>query len=60
MIHFLYKSSLPLCYNSFMNKAFIFDLDGVLINNEPIWEREKKSYLLNYLVKKDFDKWVLR
>jgi HAD superfamily hydrolase (TIGR01509 family) len=26
-----------------MNKAFIFDLDGVLINNESIWEIEKRT-----------------
>lgn len=26
-----------------MNKAFIFDLDGVLINNEPQWEIAKKE-----------------
>lgn len=26
-----------------MNKAFIFDLDGVLINDEHIWEQEKSK-----------------
>jgi mannitol-1-/sugar-/sorbitol-6-/2-deoxyglucose-6-phosphatase len=31
-----------------MNKAFIFDLDGVLINNESIWE-EKKQLLYHQL-----------
>jgi mannitol-1-/sugar-/sorbitol-6-/2-deoxyglucose-6-phosphatase len=30
-----------------MNKAFIFDLDGVLINNEPIWEIEKRTIYQN-------------
>lgn len=26
-----------------MNKAFIFDLDGVIIDNEPLWEIAKKE-----------------
>lgn len=26
-----------------MNKAFLFDLDGVLINDEAIWENEKQQ-----------------
>src|SRR4051812_5131521 len=26
-----------------MNKTFIFDFDGILVNNEPLWEIEKPS-----------------
>lgn len=25
------------------NKAFLFDLDGTLLNNEPVWEEEKQG-----------------
>jgi HAD superfamily hydrolase (TIGR01509 family) len=27
-----------------MNKAFIFDFDGVIINSETVWEEEKKKF----------------
>jgi beta-phosphoglucomutase-like phosphatase (HAD superfamily) len=28
-----------------MKKAFIFDLDGVIINSEPVWERVEQKFL---------------
>jgi HAD superfamily hydrolase (TIGR01509 family) len=28
-----------------MNKAFIFDMDGVIVNSEPVWERYEKKFL---------------
>ncbi len=37
-----------------MQKAFIFDLDGVLINNEPLWEIEKKKVFTELLGEKVF------
>jgi HAD superfamily hydrolase (TIGR01509 family) len=37
-----------------MKKAFIFDLDGVLINNEPIWEVEKRSMYFDLFGEKIF------
>src|SRR5256885_448006 len=27
-----------------MQKVFIFDFDGVIINNETLWEKEKKKF----------------
>jgi len=37
--------------------AFIFDLDGVLINNEPLWEKAKKRCLSNCMGKKYLHVW---
>ena len=34
-----------------MQKAFIFDIDGVLINSEPFWENAKEKIYLNLLGK---------
>lgn len=28
-----------------MNRAFIFDMDGVIINSEPVWERYEQKFL---------------
>lgn len=30
----------------FVNKVFLFDLDGTLLNNEPVWEEEKQGIYL--------------
>lgn len=38
----LLKQRRLLLYNWAMNKAFLFDLDGVLINDEAIWEERKQ------------------
>jgi beta-phosphoglucomutase-like phosphatase (HAD superfamily) len=32
-----------------MNKAFIFDLDGVIIDNEAIWEEAKREIFTKVL-----------
>jgi beta-phosphoglucomutase-like phosphatase (HAD superfamily) len=37
-----------------MSKAFIFDFDGVIINNEPIWEDVKKELYQNVFGKEVF------
>ncbi len=28
-----------------LNKAFIFDMDGVVVNSEPVWERYEQKFL---------------
>lgn len=28
-----------------LNKAFIFDMDGVIVNSEPVWARYEKQFL---------------
>jgi len=28
-----------------MNRAFIFDMDGVIVNSEPVWERYEQKFL---------------
>lgn len=37
-----------------MNKAFIFDFDGVIINSEPLWEIEKTKLYQNFFGKEIF------
>lgn len=39
-----------------MNKAFIFDLDGVLIDDERIWEEEKAKLFVNIFGQEVADK----
>jgi beta-phosphoglucomutase-like phosphatase (HAD superfamily) len=39
-----------------MQKAFIFDLDGVLINNEHVWESEKKKIFTEILGEEKFSR----
>lgn len=39
-----------------MNKAFIFDMDGVIINSEPVWEKSEEKFFTNLLGEKNFFK----
>ena len=39
-----------------MDKAFIFNFDGVLINNEPLWEDAKKELYQNVFGKEVFSR----
>jgi beta-phosphoglucomutase-like phosphatase (HAD superfamily) len=34
-----------------MNKAFIFDFDGVIVNNEPLWEKANEEVFLDFFGK---------
>ena len=35
----------------FMNKAFIFDMDGVIVNSENIWKKHESDFLQKLLGK---------
>jgi len=35
-----------------MNKAFIFDMDGVIVNSEPVWEIYEQKFLPEIMGKK--------
>lgn len=37
-----------------MNKAFIFDMDGVIIDSETVWEKYDKKYFSSVLGKKGY------
>lgn len=37
-----------------MNKAFIFDMDGVIVNSEPIWERYEQKFLADLIGKDNY------
>ncbi len=39
-----------------MQKAFIFDMDGVLINSEQIWAHYEKTFLIKLLGKEIYEK----
>jgi HAD superfamily hydrolase (TIGR01509 family) len=39
-----------------MNKAFIFDMDGVIVNSEPVWERYEQKFLPELMGKDNYVK----
>lgn len=39
-----------------MYKAFIFDMDGVIINSEYLWEKKEKVFLVKLMGKKIYQK----
>src|SRR5579863_9328314 len=54
MISILCITYSQLCYNLSMNKAFIFDMDGVIINSEQVWLHFEKN-LLDHLLGKELN-----
>ena len=39
-----------------MNKAFIFDMDGVIIDSEAVWSKREKEFLINLLGQEIYEK----
>lgn len=39
-----------------MNKAFIFDMDGVIINSEAVWAKYEKDFLIEMVGQEIFEK----
>mgnify|MGYP001565347236 CR=1 FL=1 len=39
-----------------LNKAFIFDMDGVIFNSESLWQESEKNFIGELLGEKTYQK----